>query len=111
MITPAECAEGKRRIDEVAESVGRAIDPEHFGVSIGYAAAPLPDQMVKAIEARTKGTPIEALVPVGMEATREMLEAYIDVGFSKFVMRPLLPPEEWRRELETLADAVVSLQT
>jgi hypothetical protein len=35
----------------------------------------------------------------------------LEVGFSKFIVRPLGPPEEWRDELETLASAVGDLQT
>jgi len=33
------------------------------------------------------------------------------VGFSKFVLRPVVPPASWREELETLAAAVGDLQT
>jgi hypothetical protein len=38
------------------------------------------------------------------------LERYIDVGFSKFVVRPAEPPRSWRAELDQLADGVLSLQ-
>jgi hypothetical protein len=33
------------------------------------------------------------------------------VGFSKFVVRPLVTPKSWRAELEALAGAVGDLQT
>ena len=42
---------------------------------------------------------------------RELLERFIAVGFSKFVLRPIAPPASWRAELETLAAAVGDLQT
>ena len=40
-----------------------------------------------------------------------MLEQFLEVGFSKFVVRPMAPPGEWQAELEQLADAVGDLQT
>jgi len=40
-----------------------------------------------------------------------MLEQFLEVGFSKFIVRPTAPPAEWRSELDLLADAVGSLQT
>jgi hypothetical protein len=40
-----------------------------------------------------------------------MLEEFLDVGFSKFVVRPIAPPASWPRELADLAGAVGDLQT
>ncbi len=40
-----------------------------------------------------------------------MLERFIEVGFSKFVVRPLETPDPWRPELEALARGVLDLQT
>jgi hypothetical protein len=51
------------------------------------------------------------LTPVGWPALRRLLEQFIAVGFSKFVVRPLVPPRSWRAELEALASAVGDLQT
>ena len=111
MITPAACAAGRLRIEEVAAAHGREIDPEHFGVSIGYSAGPLPDAMVSALEARAGGADLTGIVPIGLSAVAELLEAYLDAGFSKFVLRPLVTPTAWDGELARLADAVAGLQT
>jgi hypothetical protein len=51
------------------------------------------------------------LTPVGLPALRALVERFIGVGFSKFVVRPVQPPASWRAELETLAAAVGDLQT
>ena len=40
-----------------------------------------------------------------------MIERFLSVGFSKFIVRPMAPPQEWRGELERLAGAVGDLQT
>ena len=50
-------------------------------------------------------------MPVGLPALRQQLESFIAVGFSKFVVRPVVVPGSWRAELETLAAAVGDLQT
>jgi len=40
-----------------------------------------------------------------------LIEGYLEVGFSKFVVRPMATPSSWRAELEELAGAVGDLQT
>ena len=51
------------------------------------------------------------VVPAGLDDLRRFLEAFLEVGFSKFVVRPLARPASWRHELEALAGAVGDLQT
>lgn len=111
MCTPDEVAAGRRVVDRAAEAAGRSISPEHFGVSLGYAHGPLDDATAAALSARARGRPIGSLVPVGLKALRQRVEEFVDVGFSKFVLRPLVPPAGWRDELESLAGAVGDLQT
>jgi hypothetical protein len=80
-------------------------------VSIAYAAAPLEPNVVRALSAARKGVDPEQVVPVGIGGLRAMLERFIEVGFSKFVVRPLDEPQSWRTELELLARGVLDLQT
>jgi len=42
---------------------------------------------------------------------RKLIERFIAVGFSKFVVRPVVAPVSWRTELEALSAAVGDLQT
>jgi probable F420-dependent oxidoreductase len=109
LCTPQEAAAGRVVIDEAAAGAGRSISAEHFGVSIGYASAPLPADTARTLGAR-RPRALE-LTPVGWPAVRTVVERFIDVGFSKFVMRPLIPPTSWRAELEALSAAVGDLQT
>ena len=111
--TPDEAAAGKSVIDRVAAQHGRAISPEHFGVSLAYApdGTDLAALGASPLARRTGGRPLEDLVPVGRGGLRSTLERFVAVGFSKFIVRPMAPPPEWRRELEELADAVGDLQT
>jgi probable F420-dependent oxidoreductase len=102
---------GKSVIEEAASAVGRVVDAEHFGVSIGYATEPLSPQALALLRKRAKRDDLDAIVPVGHDHVRRLLESFIDVGFSKFVLRPLWSPTSWGRELEDLARVVGDLQT
>jgi len=111
LCTPDEAASGKKIIDEAAERAGRSIDPEHFGVSIGYSRTALTERAIEALSARSRGKDVAALIPVGFGALRQLLERYLEVGFSKFVVRPLAAPESWSEEIDELAHEVGALQT
>jgi probable F420-dependent oxidoreductase len=109
LCTPEEAAAGRVVIDEAAARAGRSISREHFGVSIGYARAPIDPATARTMTAR-RPRALE-LTPVGLPALRERLERFIAVGFSKFVVRPVAAPASWRAELEALSAAVGDLQT
>ena len=109
LCTPDEAAAGRVVIEEAAAKAGRSISGEHFGMSIGYATAPIDPATARVMTARRPRS-VE-LTPVGLPALRQLLERFIAVGFSKFVLRPIAPPRSWRTELEALASAVGDLQT
>jgi hypothetical protein len=96
-------------IEEAAAKAGRSISSEHFGVSIGYARAAMDPATARALAAR-RPRALE-LTPVGLPALRELVERFIAVGFSKFVLRRVAAPASWRAELEALSAAVGDLQT
>ena len=109
LCTPGEAAAGRVVIDDAAARAGRSISGEHFGVSIGYAVKPIDPDAARVMAAR-RPRALE-LTPVGLPALRERIERFIDVGFSKFVVRPVVAPASWRAELEDLSAAVGDLQT
>ena len=114
--SPAQAAAAKTTIDDAAAAVDRRVDPEHFGVSIGYAHQQPDDRQLAAIAARNRTADLRVLLPVGHAAVRHLLEEFIAVGMSKFVLRPppsarLNDPAAWQDELAGLADAVADLQT
>jgi len=124
LCTPAEAAAGRRVVEEAAARAGRAIDPEHFGVSIGYTHHDPPEALLQRVQARRRPTgapagtggpgPADAdvrdLVPAGADGIRGLLERFVAVGFSKFVLRPVVPPSSLRDEIGWLADGVLDLQ-
>ena len=66
-------------------TAGRAISPEHFGTNLGYGP--------------------------GLPPLREQIARWVDAGFTKLVVRPAEPPDDWVAELRRLADDVLDLQT
>jgi probable F420-dependent oxidoreductase len=108
LCTPDEAAAGRVVIDEAAARAGRSISREHFGVSIGYAREPLDAATTRALSRRPRAV---ELTPVGLPALRDRIERFLAVGFSKFVVRPVVAPVSWRAELDALATAVGDLQT
>jgi probable F420-dependent oxidoreductase len=109
--TPHEVAAARVIIDEAADEADRAISPEHFGVSIAYSHQPLSPGVIRAVASTRRGVDPEQVVPVGLSGLRAMLEEFLAVGFSKFVVRPIVPTESWPTELDALAGAVLDLQT
>jgi probable F420-dependent oxidoreductase len=125
LCTPEEAAAGRGVIEEVAAGAGRRIDPEHFGISIGYTRGERPDELLHHVAARHAASaatgPVGAsaaatadigdLVPDGVEGVRRVIAKFVDVGFSKFVLRPIVPPASLEDELRVLGDGVLDLQT
>ncbi len=118
LCTPEEAAAGRRVIEDAAAEAGRRIDPEHFGVSIGYTRGDAPEQLLRRMAARRPGagsspetTDVRDLVPEGVDGLRRLIGKFLDVGFSKFVVRPVTTPTSFREELKELADGVLDLQT
>jgi probable F420-dependent oxidoreductase len=114
LCSPAQAVAAKTTIDEAAAAADRCVDPEHFGVSIGYAHQQPDDRQLAVIAARNRTADLRVLVPVGYAAVRDLLEEFIAVGMSKFVLRPPPCPNDpaaWHDELAGLADAVADLQT
>jgi probable F420-dependent oxidoreductase len=113
LCTPEDAAEGKAEIERVAAEHGRTISPEHFGISLSYAPEGFDfgNEALVPLLRRARGRPLDQIIPVGLDGLRSMLESFLDVGFSKFIVRPLTPPPAWRPVLEELAGAVGNLQT
>ena len=111
--TPSDAAAGRAVIERVASEHDRAISPEHFGVSLAYApdGTDLGSLASTPLARRARGRPLDQLIPVGLKGLRATLEQFLEVGFSKFVVRPTAPPDAWPEELAELAGAVGDLQT
>ena len=94
-----------------AERHGRTIDPEHLGALVTYSHGPVPDRVAALLANRRPDLDPAEVVPTGLDALRARLEAFVEVGASKFVVLPLEEPARWGDELAALADVVRPLET
>ena len=114
-VTPADVAVGKTEVERVAAEFEREIDPEHFGALIPYAHGPLPDALLGALKARRPDLDdVGRLVPQGWNALVRTIEEFVAVGFSKFVVLPIVEPPSataWVDHLAEAAGHLMPLQT
>lgn len=109
LVTLEEALEGRAVVERAAADAGRVISPEHFGINLSYTLDPNVD--TSALPRRTTPGDTRDIVAFGLPALRDLVGRWVDAGFTKIVVRPVLPPTDWTAELEALADAVVDLQT
>jgi probable F420-dependent oxidoreductase len=107
-ITLDDAVAGRLTVDAAASAAGRTISDEHFGINLSYAIAGAPP--VPAPPARVVGDTRDIIAP-SLDALPELVGRWVDAGFTKLVVRPTSPPDDWSVELGRLADAVVGLQT
>lgn len=110
LCTPEDAAEGRRIIEAEAEAVGNHIDGEHFGINISWSDGPIPDEVRASIESRRPDLQADDVVAAGEAGLRDHIQSFLEVGFSKFVIRPAAPPDSWPIAVESVA-RVLDLQT
>jgi probable F420-dependent oxidoreductase len=114
-VTIEEAVAGKAVVEHAAAEAGRVISPEHFGINLTYALDEPDPAAVAALAARRRpGVDTRDLVAVGVPALRTLVGRWVDAGFTKFTVRPLVAPSDasgWDDELSRLADALLDLTT
>jgi probable F420-dependent oxidoreductase len=91
-LTPAEARAGREAIERAAAQAGRRIEPDHFGISLALvegADGELPAELAAAAQRRRPGVDPGALIAAGWDQLHRRLDAYIDAGLTKFVIRPV----------------------
>jgi probable F420-dependent oxidoreductase len=99
---PEQVGEGIATIRAAAAEAGRTIDEDHYGATIFSApsAAELPAPGDLLLDRLRPGLDRADHVAVGAEETRALLERFLAVGATKFVLNPLArDPSAWLREL------------
>ena len=110
LCTPEEAGAGVQRIQAEAAAAGRTIDREHFGMNLSWVPERITDDIRAGIEARRPGFDPAITIGVGPTGLAERIEAFIEAGISKFVIRPALNPPSWAQAVEAVAP-VLALQT
>jgi probable F420-dependent oxidoreductase len=91
-LTPDEARAGREAIERAAALAGRRIEPDHFGISLALAEGAdgeLSAEVVAAARRRRPGLDPGELIAAGWDQLHRRLDAYIDAGLTKFVIRPL----------------------
>ena len=87
-LTPAEARAGREAIERAAAEAGRRIEPDHFGISLAVTDGELPAELATAARQRRPEIDPAELIATGWGRLHRQLDAYIDAGLTKFVIRP-----------------------
>jgi probable F420-dependent oxidoreductase len=87
-LTPGEARAGREAIERAAEQAGRQIEPDHFGISLAVADGELPAELAAAARRRRPDVDPSDLIAAGWDQLHHRLDAYLDAGLTKFVIRP-----------------------
>ena len=102
--------DGRALVEEEAAAAGAPDRSRALRRPGPYATATLPDAAHPGDRPASTDVDPEEIVPRGFGATRDLLERYVDVGFSKFVLSPMDEPADWTTELEEAAAVVLPMQ-
>jgi probable F420-dependent oxidoreductase len=87
-LTPDEARAGREAIERAASEAGRHIEPDHFGISLAVADGELPPGLVAAARRRRPDLDPNAVIAADWDRLHRQLDAYVDAGLTKFVIRP-----------------------
>jgi probable F420-dependent oxidoreductase len=111
-ITPVEFRTGVERVRELAEAEGRSVPDDHFGTLINFAIGETPEAARALADpyiprGRVDDETMRQSTAFGpVEVLLDKLEEYVKGGGSKFILRPLCPPEQMLEQLGIVAAEV-----
>ncbi len=123
-VTPQDVASGRAVIEATCDEHGRSIEPDHYGALIPYLAggaglagadgAEIPDRLLAVLAKRRPdlADPRE-IVPTNWAELTALIERFVEVGTSKFVVLPVREPaggDAWFAHLAEAADVLLPLE-
>ncbi|MBI2215756.1 MAG: TIGR03619 family F420-dependent LLM class oxidoreductase [Candidatus Rokubacteria bacterium] len=112
-ITPAEFGAGVERTLGFAAQAGRTVPADHFGTLVYYCLAPdtaaaRSVAMPYVPRGRVDDATLDACTAFGpADLLVERLEQYVAQGGSKFIARPMCPPDQMLEQLARLNGDVI----
>jgi len=112
-ITPDEFRAGVERVQELAAAEGREVPADHFGTLINFGLADSPEAAAAMAgpfipRGRVDEATIRQCTAFGpAEVVAGRIEEYVKGGGSKFILRPLCPPDAMLDQLSRLAAEVI----
>jgi probable F420-dependent oxidoreductase len=89
-LTPDEARRGREQIQRAAAEAGREIEPDHFGINLAVIDGDMPDELVAAVKRRRPDVDPAELIARDWSHLHRRLDAYLEAGLTKFVIRPAL---------------------
>ncbi|TGD88626.1 TIGR03854 family LLM class F420-dependent oxidoreductase [Mycolicibacterium sp. CH28] len=90
-LTAAEARAARQSIEQAAAAAGRAIEPDHYGLSLAVADGLMPAEVAAAVRSRRPDADPADLVAADWTQLHRQIDGLIDAGLSKFVIRPVGP--------------------
>lgn len=112
-VTPEQVRVGVEKTQAFAAEAGREVPADHFGALVYYGLDPDPARARAAASpfiprGRVDDAILARCTAFGPPAlVLERLEEYVRAGASKFILRPMCPPERMLDQLAQLASDVV----
>jgi probable F420-dependent oxidoreductase len=112
LITPEEFRAGAERVKELAQAAGREVPEDHFGTLINVAIADSAADALAMAEpyiqrGRVDDATMRQCTAFGpADAVVAKMEEYVKGGASKFILRPLCPPDRMLAQLSAVAERV-----
>jgi alkanesulfonate monooxygenase SsuD/methylene tetrahydromethanopterin reductase-like flavin-dependent oxidoreductase (luciferase family) len=112
-VTPEQVRVGVEKTQAFAAEAGREVPADHFGALVYYGLDPDPARARAAAlpfvpRARVDDATLARCTAFGPAAlVLERLDEYVRAGASKFILRPMCPPERMLDQLAQLASDVV----
>ncbi|WP_163509856.1 TIGR03854 family LLM class F420-dependent oxidoreductase [Fodinicola acaciae] len=110
-ITPAEARHGRETIAAAAAEADRKIEDDHYGISLAVATDGLPPELVALARERRPTVDPAELVADGWSDARRMIDAYVEAGLTKFVVRPASVSGSYGEFLDAFVAELMPLQT
>jgi len=111
LVTPAEAGAGRRIIEEAAAQAGREVEDDHYGISLPVATDGIPADLIASVWNRRPEADPATLIAANWADARQMIEQYVAVGLSKFVVRPAGVVSSLEEFLEQFVREMIPLQT
>jgi probable F420-dependent oxidoreductase len=86
-LTPAEARDGRAQIERAAAQAGREIEADHYGINLAVCDGDVPGELVAAVRRRRPDVEPAELIADSWSRLHRQLDAYLEAGLSKFVIR------------------------
>jgi alkanesulfonate monooxygenase SsuD/methylene tetrahydromethanopterin reductase-like flavin-dependent oxidoreductase (luciferase family) len=114
-VTPDDVVRGREVIEATLAEHGRSIDADHYGALIPYTTGDIPAATFDLLAKRRPDLADPCvLIPRGWEALLAIIDRFVAVGTTKFVIVPIVEPttaDDWVAHLEQAAPVMLARQT